>query len=335
MRGSSQSGFSITELMIAVAIGLIVLASLTSFFVSTSTNRREIERNSRQIENGRFAIDSLRQEIRLAGFYADLPQAGAAWQTPDPCLTAGGSLGVLFASPAQLPVPIFGYADDTAAPGCVVDRVAGTEVLVIRRFNTEATMPGVAVAGLPYFQMSRCASDSITTPWVYADGSSPGSFSLRDRNCGGPAEIYRLRVSIFYVRSYSILGSDTTPTLVRLDLGIPPEGGAVQVYAIPLVEGIRDLRFEYGIDANENGAPEAYKRCIAADVCMPADWGHVTAVRMHVLAENLEATVGYKDVKEYYLGAAGMVGPFGDGFKRHVYTSLAAATNRSGLWERP
>ena len=57
----NQSGFSLTELFIAIAIGLIVLASLTTFFVSTSSNRREIDRSSRQIENGRFAIDVLRR----------------------------------------------------------------------------------------------------------------------------------------------------------------------------------------------------------------------------------------------------------------------------------
>ena len=68
----SQSGFSLLELFIAIAIGLIVLASLTTFFVSTSSNRREIDRSSRQIENGRFAVDLLRQEVRLAGFYADI-----------------------------------------------------------------------------------------------------------------------------------------------------------------------------------------------------------------------------------------------------------------------
>src|SRR5512132_3253748 len=95
MRFRSQSmprihaarGFSLIELMIGVALGLIVLAALTSFFVSTSANRHEIERTSRQIENGRFAIDTLRNELRIAGFFAELQQTGATWVMPDPCLT--------------------------------------------------------------------------------------------------------------------------------------------------------------------------------------------------------------------------------------------------------
>ena len=71
-----QAGFSLIELMIGMTLGLIVLAALTSFFVSTSSNRHEIERTSRQIENGRFAIDTLRSELRIAGFYAEVQQKG-------------------------------------------------------------------------------------------------------------------------------------------------------------------------------------------------------------------------------------------------------------------
>ena len=63
-----QSGFSLIELMIAITLGLVILAALTSFFVQTSGNRTEMERNTRQIENGRYAIDAMREDIGLAGF---------------------------------------------------------------------------------------------------------------------------------------------------------------------------------------------------------------------------------------------------------------------------
>ena len=45
-----EAGFSLIELMIAVTLGLIVLAALTTFFVQTSGNRQEMERSTRQIE---------------------------------------------------------------------------------------------------------------------------------------------------------------------------------------------------------------------------------------------------------------------------------------------
>ena len=104
-----QSGFTLVELMIAVVLGLLILASLTSFFVRTSYNRSELERNSQQIENGRYAINALRDDFMLAGFYADVTQPpGVAWTTPAACATAVASLGWapgLIAPPPSLAVP--------------------------------------------------------------------------------------------------------------------------------------------------------------------------------------------------------------------------------------
>ena len=320
-----NSGFSLIELMIGMALGLIVLAALTSFFVSTSANRHEIERTSRQIENGRFAIDTLRSELRLAGFYAEVLQKGATWNVPDPCATDLPSMGYVVGPPAQLPVPISGYAMDVAMPGCLPDQVPNTDVVVVRRFNTEATPAASPVAGQFYFQPSRCATDSTTTPWLVNSGGS-GGFSLRRVDCTAPASLYRLRVTIFYVRDYSVTAGDKIPTLVRLEL----DNGAITT--APMVEGIENMRFEYGIDTDDDGGPNEYRRCDSSSPCTPDQWAQVTAVRAHVLAVNLEPTLGYKDDKEYDMGSGKprAVGPFGDGYKRHVYAAVITLPNRTG-----
>jgi len=335
-RKSSQSGFNLTELMIAVALGLIVLASLTSFFVNTSSNRREIDRSARQIENGRFAIDSLRQEIRIAGFFSDLNTSAAVWQTPDPCETDSTLLGVNMAA-LNVPVPFFGFGSDTTAAACVVDRLPGTDVLVVRRFHTEGIAPAAAasfpVSQHPYVQISRCNTDSTLTPWVYNLG--PGPWPLRKLDCSARAELYRLRVVIFYIRSYSVAG-DNIPTLVRLDLdntepaSLYPAG----IRGSELVEGIRDMRIGYGIDNNNDGAPDEYRRCSTAEPCTELQWANVTAVRVHVLSENLEGTLGYVDRKQYDMGFLPPAGPINDDKKRHAYSALISATNRSGSRER-
>jgi len=58
----------------------------------------------------------------------------------------------------------------------------------------------------------------------------------------------------------------------------------------------------------------------------------VTSVRANVLAENLEDTLGYDDVKEYDMGSGDprTVGPFKDHRKRHVYAAVVSLANRSG-----
>jgi type IV pilus assembly protein PilW len=320
-----EAGFSLIELMIGVALGLIVLAALTSFYVSTSANRHEIERTSRQIENGRFAIDTLRGELVLAGFYAELQQTGATWVMPDPCLTDLASMGFVLGPPTTLPLPISGYAMDGAMPGCLADKVPGTDAVVVRRFNTEVSPAATPVAAQYYFQPSRCATDSNTTPWVFNGGGS-GAFTLRRVDCAGLAPLYRHRVAVFYIRDYSTTPGDKTPTLVKLEL----DNGVVNTYA--MVEGIQDMRFEYGIDTTGDGGPDEYRRCDTTTPCTADQWAGVTAVRAHVLAVNLEPTLGHKDDKEYDMGSGNprTVGPFGDQFKRHIYAAVITLPNRTG-----
>jgi len=324
---AAHAGFSIVELMIGIALGLVILAALTSFFVSASSNRTEIERTSRQIENGRFAIDTMRGELRLAGFYAEMTQAGATWTTPDPCaIPADFGFAI---TPLAIPLPVYGYAADAAAfPSCATNRVAGSDVLVIHRFNTEPLTPAAAASGAnaaeTYVQISRCATDSTTTPWAIAAGSSTATFSLHKADCTTASDVYRVRSEIYYLRDYSIVAGDGVPTLVKIDVS----GG--QLRTSPLVEGIRNLRFSYGIDTSGDGAPDAFKRCDTTAACTVADWSNVTTVRASVLAQNLESTVNYTDTKVYDLGDGFTVGPLNDARKRHVYGAMVSLPNRTG-----
>ena len=139
-------GFSLIELMIGVALGLVVLAALTTFFVSSSSTRNEIERTSRQIENGRYAIEALRSELSLAGFYAELLTTGTTWTSTDPCLSATATDMGLSLTPLNTPLPVFGYSVGIPKPSCVTNRVPQTDVLVIRRFHTQAVPVATANA---------------------------------------------------------------------------------------------------------------------------------------------------------------------------------------------
>jgi type IV pilus assembly protein PilW len=331
-----MGGFTLIEMMIAIALGLIILAALTTFFIQSSANRAEMERGSRQIENGRFAMNALREDVAVAGFYYDIAQSTVAWQTPAACTTAVGSLG-FSVTPRQLPLPIFGYAGGTGAPACVADAVADTDVLVIRRFNTEPTAVGSAVATQNYVQVSHCRTDSLDETFVAAVGSAgAGTFNLHEVDCSTVARLWRYREHVYYVRNYSATAGDGVPTLVRIENGAAAE---------PLVEGIQAMRVEYGIDngmingvlvpaKKGDGMPDEWRRCVAATPCSTDDWSRVMALRVYVLSSNLESSPGYSDTKTYDMGLAGTLGPFNNAFKRHVYTAVLNATNRSGLLER-
>jgi type IV pilus assembly protein PilW len=345
---SRQSGFSLIELMIAVTLGLIVLAALTTFFVQTSANRTEMERNTRQIENGRYAIDSMREDVALAGFFSDTaPLVTPTWTATVPCPADATSYGFA-ASPGvyTAPLPVFGYADATGTPGCLANILPGSDVLVVRRFSSEPNTVAEAAAGTAaarwYLQNSQCVDDSPDFPFKVGAGSS-GVFALREVKCAAVARVWRLREQIYYLRTCSVCPPDAPvdniPTLWRAELDpadTSGDGDPIMRHSA-LVEGIEALRFVYGIDnglpagSAIDGRPDEWKPCDG--ITCDGDWANVTSVKVYVLSRNLEESRDYTDTKTYSMGPAGTLGPFNDKYKRHVYSAQIAMPNRSGYRE--
>ena len=63
-----QRGLTLVELMIAMLLGLFLLGGLLQIFISSKQTYRMQEGLSRLQENGRFAIDFMARDIRLAGY---------------------------------------------------------------------------------------------------------------------------------------------------------------------------------------------------------------------------------------------------------------------------
>ena len=134
-------------------------------------------------------------------------------------------------------------------------------------------------------------------------------------------------------------GGSPIPTLKRLELtavnGVPGWNIA------SLVEGVRNLQIDYGIDnapavrspaTNQfgDGAPDTYVTAPA-----PADWTNVVSVRINFIAVATHLTAKFVDTKTYNLGLAGTAGPFNDAFKKHLFTGSARLIDVSGRREIP
>lgn len=332
-----QSGFSIVEMMISITIGLIVLAGLTAILVTNSRTRTEIERSNRQIENGRYALQLLRDDLMLAGYMAEFDSSEVALPgaVPDPCLTTMASLQ------AALPVHVQGYDNAASIPSCLSDVKANTDILVVRRASTcEAGFGDCTAAvnnGTPYLQASSCSDPTeldypiVSNPADYLDhyyklDSTLTNLTLRKRDCSTVAGLHRYRVHIYFIANNNNPG-DGIPTLKRAELGPGPAFAIV-----PLVDGIENLQIQYGIDSPTiNGIPDSYTTTPAS----VGVWGAVVSAKINLLARNTEKTIGYSTSKTYTLGydASGSlitVGPFTDGYKRHAYQSEVRINNAAG-----
>lgn len=322
---SRQKGFSLIELMVGLTIGLILVAGLALMFANSSQSGNELEKSIRQIENGRYAVELLQEEISLAGYYAEIPLHGIAYSSPAACETS--ALGF---SLTTLPMPIMGIAASNVSEICLTDRLANSPAFVIHRLSAEGapSNPASAALGTTYVQSSRCSADGA--PFKAATAGSASAFDLKAIDCATTNPQIRRYVSrVYYLASCSECGSvsDGIPTLKMAELR-----GTTMV-VVPLVEGIENMVLEYGFDTNADGQPDVFQTNLSTTAGTDK-WDNVVAVRLHLLARTIDRSADYSDSsKTYQLGAASTVSGDASGFKRRVYTSTVRIVNEAGRRE--
>jgi type IV pilus assembly protein PilW len=320
-----QRGVTLVEAMIAMTLALLVLGVTVALLSGTSRGRADLERSNRLAEATKFALETLSDDARHAGFYGAVALAGAAWQVPDPCATDRATLGISVA-PFQMPVAVRGYAPDDPSPVCVSYRRPGTAAVTLRRLAVETT-PRADARDAPFVQVSKCNKDLAL--WRYAD--DPDQFGLRNIDCATIAEIRRLVVRTYFIATCNDCLRDSIPTLKRVDL----DGDSI--VETPLVEGVEDLRIEYGFDTNADGAVDIYRAALSGIAgAADNDWANVVALRLHVLGRSLDAEIDHVEAARVYdFGEAGSEAGARDAYKRTVLSALVRLPNVAGPRENP
>lgn len=324
-------GFTLVEILVALAVGMVILLALTVLFSRNTGNQSELERMTRQLEGARFSLDAMSEDIAHAGYFGEfnpntLPIA-AAYQSPDPCATALTAQGWNTAvSPVQIPVPIQGIAA-AATVACLSDRLAGTEALVIRRADTGAdmTFAGGNTTNL-YLQVARCGLDTQRLIAAAIPAASPGAtFNLRRPDCATVNDrVRRLTQRTYYIASCNdCAANDGIPTLKRVEM----IDGALRTVSI--AEGVENLQVEYGLDTNIDGRPDSFNTLGSGVIngTAPNVWQNVVAARVHLLTRSTAPTAGFVDSRTYVLGPNVTVTPTADRLKRTLMTSTVRLVN--------
>jgi type IV pilus assembly protein PilW len=341
---AASRGMSLVELLVAITIGMLIVAAMSLLFANSSRSRSETERSSRNIENGRYAMDTLRGELQMAGYFAEfdprqkLTPAVLAAAVPDPCATAVTDLNAAMALHVQ------GY-DNVAAStlSCLHDVKVGTDVVVVRRAAGctigSAGCTGLA-AGAPAFQASSCGNatelgnSDVTVH--YRLNTDTSVMTLTKRDCTTVADQRRYLVRIYYVGNNDRAG-DGIPTLKVAELGA---GGFA---ASSLVQGVENLQIEYGLDTDGNGDaniytsdPGLYLTCstTTSPSCV-GQWASVVSVKAFVLSRSIDPSPGYTDTNTYVLGRRFNGDPntfssLAAGYKRKVFQEVIRLQNPAG-----
>lgn len=278
-----QAGLSLIELMISVTIGLLLLSGLVTLFVNTSSAERESRRASQQIENGRYALDVISEDVRLTGYLGAYRKYTAPTALPDACETATATML------ADIGLPVQGYqaASLAVAPSPAAscstwlssaNLAAGSDILVVRRADTVTVAPGTATsAGDIYLQANpataalqngggttSCTSDAAgAAAAITRRCTQPTTADVCPTECAAgttPAgELRKYDVHIYFVAPCSQPsdgsdictggsddGGNPIPTLKRMELSSASGATTFKIY--PIAEGVQFMKLEYGID---------------------------------------------------------------------------------------
>lgn len=296
----SYAGFSLVEIMVALALSLILLAGVLAIFASSRATYETTDRLSRIQENGRFALDSIVRDLRSAGYL-------------------GCSRGAVFNNKLNVPTHVFRnfafavqgfdaqgttWAPEIDAAISAPDTTSESDVLVIRRpredfepvrvleysfMKAETDDVSVADVSPPLIekgdvvQISDCNARSIfqvtdntggilkhaevaATDDDEDSGDQPGNssgslgYAFTDT-----AELVPVHSVVYYLRA----GSSGTSLWRRLsDAGVAEE----------LVEGVENMQVAYGVAVDDK---IEYRKADAV-----TDWSDVRTVRIALLVRS-------------------------------------------------
>jgi type IV pilus assembly protein PilW len=156
---SRQQGITLVELMVALVIGTVLMAGVTQIFLGSRESYRLNEGVARLQENGRFALEVIARDLRMAGTPSCLLRDGIVFnqlqgEASVPILernapvdgweaigTAPGNTRTLTFTAAEQPVPGAGWATSAVTALAGVSSVPGSDVIRLRRM--EATPPTI------------------------------------------------------------------------------------------------------------------------------------------------------------------------------------------------
>lgn len=258
------AGLGLVELLVAMTIGLAVLAAVLTVTLKARDAHAALETTARLQELARYALGLIESDVRMAGHLGLLARAEQVNNLRGPLTDPDGN-EVPFAGCAahwatDLARPLAGWdhtlgrwpLDATCRPNG--GWRGGTDGLIVRRASADRI--GQSATALRQYHGHVLLATSRTGGQAFvadALGTIPAGFAHSDPPDAPPlADTRRLLVHAWYVSP----GSSESPDLPSLRRKRLVTGPSVQDEEI--LPGVEDLQVQYGVDADGDLAVDRY-----------------------------------------------------------------------------
>ena len=311
---STARGMTLVELMVGLTIGLFLVAVVSTMYLGSRSTFVAQESGSRLQENGRYAMDAIATDLRMAGFRGCMPVLPTGNSAAPLAIGAvDNTLNTPTALLYNFGEPIWGsrnagagWAPALSAPVNALSAVAAGDVLLLRRpvgvaWALVAEMPNrsaaLTITPTANFQrgdllmVADCAGASVLQASNVGPGAAgsiqhvagaggvvPGmASSALGRTYSNDARVWRVQTRIYYLADSQ---RKTGETALWLYVS-PAYDGETQTSE--LVSGVERLVVTYGVDNDGLDAAGNLSANRFFDASQVSNWSQVVSARVELL----------------------------------------------------
>ena len=318
-----QHGFSLLELMVAMAIGLFMIAGVFTAYVNGRHSQNTVDDQVAMVDTARFALEVIAADIRQAGVYGRTKEQG---KLNTPTFPAGSTTGECapgwIANINEIP-PVQVFDGTSAYPAsCTADYFASVPAsdAIEMRYSLMAPVADANLLGDVFYVQGNVDQAQL----FY--GNKPPIPELLGQDAQGKDRNFMYVTNLYYIAANGDAG-DGVPSLHRVTL--QPGGPVDQI----LLTGVENMQIQFGIDSNHDSLVDRYQDSLAAG--MPTTgaavtWRDVRSVQIWLVVRSPKADLTLNTVINPVIGAGTVTIPAGgvnDGFRRIVVSTVALLRN--------
>ncbi|MCU4676281.1 PilW family protein [Catenovulum sp. 2E275] len=336
MKLKQIQGFSLTELMIVMAISLLVFSGVIGLFIASDDTLDDALQRGEMQENGRLALSFIAQDIMMSGYWGrysgkpihlisgaesgsvrlDQVDGNTLAVSGTDCIGEGENNGTFFIEDSDFYFRhLWGMKVQSSSiyAGCITDAKTGSDSIQIKRAIGQEVVAGSEDSRRIYFI-------SNANQGIFYAGSDPTPALAEGLICEYQHHLY-------YVTEES-RGDILVPVLKRKYLYKADDALTHQarMRVASLVEGVEHLGFLYGVDTDLDGAVNFYES--AANLTRAhweQDGGQIVAVRVAILIRALQPSAGVNNTNQYDLGSYQV--EVNDNYRRLLFTQTVKILN--------
>lgn len=323
------NGFTLVELMVSILIGLILLAVMSLAFLSNKQSYRAQDSSAQMQENGRYAIEVLTRDIRLAGYWGGFEHKVDSGKiifptgTIDP--TTFGCDATNWAKMASQ--RIYGLNDtnnDASITGnysaaTCIPALPNGDVIVVRH----ASPISLAVTDL---QVNVLYLKSDIDEMALFEGITPPTEAKLGTPFREPTTLQRVIANAYFLGNSLVecsAGAGTTPGAPLKGLRRLSSTSATTVGpSEEIIGGVEDFQVMYGVDNTNDGTADLYVNASAL-----VDWPNVVSVRIWLLLRAACGESGYANTSTYTNPSGVATTIASDSIRRQVFTTTIFLRN--------